>query len=578
LISQDSIQELHQRCDVVEIIGSYAPLKRRGRTYSALCPFHNEKTASFVVYPDTQSFYCFGCGAGGDVITFVMKQENLDYIEAVRFLAERVGMRLNDDGDDDEIKRKKRVLQANRLAARFFFDCLNTDEGKNARAYLRRRGLSDATIKRFGIGYSMPEWSALRDNLRSQGFKDDELIEAGLCQLGKNGGSYDAFRGRVMFPIIDIRGNVVAFGARTLGDDKPKYINTSDTPAFKKTRNLFALNIAKNNTERRLILVEGYMDVIAMHQGGFTNTVATLGTALTADQARIMSQYADEIVISYDSDEAGQKATRRAIDLLKNEGLNVKVLHIEGAKDPDEYIKAYGSERFSALVNGSHGSVEYELENAKSKYGIQTAEGSVRFLREAAEVLARCRSVTEREVYASRIAAELNISKDAILAQVDDILRRNRNRERSEQEKMLSDIPGRLGVPASRRDEVGAAAAERRLLALLFANPDMKDKIKQLITREDFYSEQAADIFETMCRSIEQGGGCGFHELAPLLDSDKISALAGIVAVNSGVNFTEADATFLCKKMVENRNRLTDEKIAATDPEALKKLIEKNKK
>ncbi len=575
-LPRNFIDELHARNDIVEVLSSYLPMKRQGRIHKALCPFHNEKTASFTVYPDTQSFYCFGCNAGGDVITFVMKQENLDYVEAVKLLAQRAGMAMPEETDDGGQRLRRKILDANKKAARFFFDSLNTDAGREVRAYLRRRGLSDSTIKKFGIGYSPDTWGSLRDYLRKEGFYDQELIAAGLLVEGKKG-SYDAFRGRVMFPIIDLRGNVIAFGGRTLGDG-PKYLNTSDTEVFKKSRNLFALNVAKNTPDRTIILAEGYMDVIALHQAGFTNAVATLGTALTAEQARVIANYADEIVICYDSDEAGQRATRRAIDILREVGLLVKVLNFEGAKDPDEFIKKFGAERFRMLLTESSNSVEYELAKAKAKYPISTDEGRVQYLAEASAILARCQSPTERDVYAGRIAEEIKVGKQAILTQAEEISRRRWKKRERDFEKKLGDISSQYQVSPHQRNELGTAAAERRLLALLFQNPDMLQLVKPLLRGEDFFSEDVLQIYLALQSSIEEDAFSGFGSLTALITSDQMSILAGIVAMNTSINYTAADAEFLVKKMRSVKERLAGDDIRKLGTDEIQFMIEKKKK
>ncbi|MCL1830583.1 MAG: DNA primase, partial [Oscillospiraceae bacterium] len=434
-LPQDFLDELHSRNDISEVIGSYISLIGRGRTSKALCPFHSEKTPSFTVFGDTQSFFCFGCNTGGDVISFVMKLDNLSYIEAVRKLADRVNLKMPEDVNDDNAKLRMRIYAANKKAARFFFDHLNSDDGRNARSYLRQRGLQDNFIAKFGLGFSPTGWSDLRDFLRKEGFYDRELLAAGLIAEGKSG-TYDVFRSRIMIPIIDIRGNVIAFGGRALGDTGPKYINTSDTPVFKKSRNLFALNIAKG-LSRELILAEGYMDVIMLHQAGFTGSVATLGTALTVEQTRLISQYADEVLICYDSDEAGKRATKRAIDLCRQIGLSVRVVDYTGAKDPDEYIRKFGSKAFNELLIKSKNSLEYELNKAKDKYPISTDEGKVRYLSEASMILAGSTSPTEIDIYASKLSNEFSVGKEAIMAQVSDIRKR---RHRNNSKKFLESL------------------------------------------------------------------------------------------------------------------------------------------
>ena len=360
------IQELVARNDIYDTISRYVSLQRAGRLYKGLCPFHSERSPSFMVYPETQSYYCFGCGAGGDVIKFTMEMNSLSYIEAVRYLAQRCGMPMPDE-DDGQAKLKSRILQMNKLAARFFYDTLNSDAGRNARKYLRDRQLSDKTIVNFGLGYTPAEWQGLTNYLRSKGFTDEEMTRGYLAARNKNGNLYDIFRDRVMFPIIDLRGNVIAFGGRRMGDEGgPKYLNSGDTPVFKKSNGLFALNLAKKSGKDTFILAEGYMDVIAMHQAGFDNAVATLGTALTSQQAKLIGDYAKKVIISYDSDEAGQKATRRAMEIFEKEEVTVQVLQMDGAKDPDEYIKKYGAQRFEMLLEGANSALDFQLLKLKN--------------------------------------------------------------------------------------------------------------------------------------------------------------------------------------------------------------------
>ncbi|MGN1347231.1 MAG: DNA primase, partial [Eubacteriales bacterium] len=382
MIPASVIEDIRYRCDIESVISSYVSLKRAGSNLKGLCPFHSEKTPSFTVYPETQSFYCFGCGAGGDVITFVMRTENLDYVAAVETLAKRAGITLPEFGErqrSDGVTRT-RVLQMNLEAAKFYRSMLfDENEGAAGRRYFVDRGLSMAAIKRFGLGYSPPSGNRMLAHLTSLGFRTEEIQTAYFA--GKNErGYYDYFRGRVMFPIIDVSGNVIAFGGRVLDDSKPKYLNTSDTPAFKKSRNLFALNYAKNTDAGYFILCEGYMDVIALHDAGFGMAVATLGTALTEEQARTIKKYTGRVILSYDSDEAGQKATARAIELLEKAGLETKVLHMEGAKDPDEYIKKFGKEKFRSLIEESRSKFDYVLENTAAKYDLSNDAEKIRAL------------------------------------------------------------------------------------------------------------------------------------------------------------------------------------------------------
>ena len=390
MIPQEYIQEVVRRNDIEEVVGQYVQLRRRGRTLSGLCPFHNEKTPSFVVYPDTQSFYCFGCGAAGDVISFVRKYNNLGYVETVKQLASRVGMPLPDE-EDKEARARQRLLEINRSAARYFYEQLNAKapEAAQARRYWKeKRGLSDAAIRRFGLGYAPEDFGGLLHYLKRRGFTEWELEHSGLVKHSAKGNLYDIFRHRFMVPIIDVRGSIIAFGGRVLDDSKPKYINSPETMVYHKSRTLFALNIAKKSPSKRYILCEGYMDVISMHEAGFDTAVCACGTALTAEQVKLLSEYADEVILSYDSDEAGQKATERSLGLFANSPVKVSVLSYQGAKDPDEFIKKYGRERFEMLLNGTANPTEFQLKKAKAKYDLRSDDGRLNYIREAIDILA----------------------------------------------------------------------------------------------------------------------------------------------------------------------------------------------
>ena len=417
MIPQEYIQEVVRRNDIEELIGQYVQLRRRGRTLVGLCPFHNEKSPSFTVYPDTQSFYCFGCGAGGDAITFVRKINNLSYVESVKQLASRAGMPMPEE-DDKEGRARSRLLEINRCAARYFYEQLNqrTPEAAAARRYWKeKRGLSDGAIRRFGLGYAPDDFSGLLHYLRQRGFREEELENSGLVKRSQKGNLYDIFRHRVMVPIIDVRGNIIAFGGRVLDDSKPKYINSPETMVYKKSRTLFALNVAKKSTSKRFILCEGYMDVISMHEAGFDTAVCACGTALTAEQVKLLSEYAEETVLCYDSDEAGQKATERSLHLFENSPVKVTVLSIPGAKDPDEFIRTYGRDRFEMILNGTSNPTEFELGKAKKKYDLRTDDGRLEYIREAIGILAGSGvSPTARDVYAGRIAGETGVAKQAV--------------------------------------------------------------------------------------------------------------------------------------------------------------------
>ena len=576
-LTQEFLDELHDRSDVVEVISSYVQLRQRGRLYTGLCPFHSEKTPSFTVYPNTQSYYCFGCGNGGDVITFIKNYENLDYIEAVKLLADRAGMQMPDDTGQDDSYRRKRILEANRQAAKFFFKTLNSDAGREARAYLRRRGLSDETITRFGIGYAPDGWGQLRDYLVSKGFKDSELIEASLCSAGRNGGAFDFFRSRVMFPVIDVRGQVVAFSGRTMGADTRKYVNTKDTPVFKKSKVLFGMNYAKNAGTKRVILVEGQMDVITLHQAGFTDAVATLGTAITDEHAMMLSRYVEEVLVCYDADEAGQKATRRAIDTLRRAGIPTRIIQLEGGKDPDEIIRDKGSSAFRSALDKASVSMEYELLKAQNSVNIDTPEGKVEYLKQVSSILARCESATEREVWAVQVASLTGVDKNTILTSAERIRKQKRSSEQKKQEQKLpGSIAERLNLKVYERDKIGSVSAERRLIAALFLNPDYSRKCSERISGSDFVVEDVGKIFDALITQIDNGDFSGIPSLASVLTDGQMAVLSGALAESSGVNFSSEDTDFFIEKIVEHKDRTSFE-VRSADAETLMQAL-KNKK
>ncbi len=509
--SEDFLYSLKQANNIDSVFSSYVDLKRRGHTLVCRCPFHSEKTPSCTIYPDGQNFYCFGCHAGGDVITFIMRIENLSYPEAVQFLAERAGIPVPEDDNfkkDNTAHIKKKVYEINRAAARHFYSNLKTEGGKVALAYLLNRGLTVETIKKYGIGYAENSWGDMRTFLLSEGFSESDIVLSGVCGKGRNDRVYDLFRHRVMFPIIDLRGNVIAFGGRKLeGSDEsaPKYVNSSDTPVFKKSRNLFSLNYAKNHIKDTLLLAEGYMDVIAINQAGFENVVATLGTALTPEQARLMASYAKKVVIAYDSDEAGQKATHKAISLLSEAGVETRVLKMEGAKDPDEYIQKFGALRFKMLIDNSYGAINFELLKCKSDLDIQTDTGRVEYLKRAIVVLANIVNLIEREVYISKVSSEITVSKEVITAEVEALIRKNKKTtEKKEWRAITNNI-----LP--RNDEINPEAVkfpkesrvEKSILSYIFANPEEMKNVAQNLTEKDFVTSFHRRIY-AFCLSLAE--------------------------------------------------------------------------
>lgn len=510
-ISERFIQDLQEKVDIETVISSQVNLKRRGKTLVGLCPFHNEKTPSFTVYPETRSFYCFGCGAGGDVFSFIRRTENLDYVEAVKAVAQMAGVPMPEDGYDDTLSKKRmRLLSANREAARFFHACLMKPENKPALDYFLNRGLSLNTVRHFGLGYAPNEWRALLEHMRSKGFTDEELVLANLARRSEKDGRtscYDNFRNRVMFPIIDLRGNVIAFGGRVMDDSKPKYINTSDTLVYKKSNGVFALNFAKNDNDNKLILVEGYMDVIALHQAGFTNAIACLGTAFTSEQANLLSRYADEIIICYDNDEAGKKATQRALGVLGRTGLKLRVVAMQGGKDADEIIRKHGKERFASLLGRAANKTEYRLIEEQNKYNINTDDGKLRFLMAATQILAECGSI-ECDIYATRLSNELGVNVDSINAQIRSAKAKNRRseeaRKKRESDTMLEKSFEDKNNP-ERAGNIRAARAEETLIASLMRNPDFYNKLKEKLSPEDFVTAFNRRVIECLLGMLEAG-------------------------------------------------------------------------
>lgn len=537
------IQELKQNNPIDSVMSSYVSLIRRGRGCVCLCPFHSEKSPSCTVFLDSADphFYCFGCGAGGDVITFVMKIENLGYVEAVKFLADRAGMTMPEDLKNDESSRiKSRILEINRTAARFFFDTLTrSPDGEKGRRYFAERQLSMTTITKYGLGYAPNGWSNLYNHLRSKGFYDEEIIAAFLCKRGKKDGVYDVFRDRVMFPIIDLRGNVIAFGGRTIDGDGPKYVNSSDTPVFKKSRNLFSLNFAKKSEEKRLILAEGYMDVIAINQAGFENVVATLGTALTQEQARLMSQYAEEIIIAYDSDGAGQNATHKAINLLSEVGLRTKIIKMDGAKDPDEYIKKFGALRFKQLLDKSGGAIEFELEKCRAGLDTETDEGRIEYLKRCVNILANITSPIEREVYAGRLAEANRVNKEMIVQQVNGLIKKRQNQSKNKEwteirtfQKQMRTNPDSYRNPKKYKAEIG-------IITYLAANPDDADYISSRIASEQFATDFNKKVYSVMLKKIKNSSFSDILSLQSEFSADEMGKITEIEVNSKDVNINK---------------------------------------
>ena len=531
-------------------MGRYVHLIRSGSNYKCLCPFHSEKTPSCTVYTGTQSFYCFGCGAGGDVITFTKQIENLDTYEAIKLLAERGGLEMpENDLNKDGAKLKLRILEMNREAANFFYRNLLQGQDKRGLQYAVQRGLTPKAIKKYAIGYAPAAWDGLMKHLEGLGFTREEMLSAGLIRQNARG-CFDFFRERVMFPIIDLRGNVIAFGGRLIEGEGPKYLNSGDTPVFKKSRNLFSLNFAKNANVKQLILAEGYMDVIAINQAGFEQVVATLGTALTAEQARIMAQYATEVVLCYDSDSAGQNATHRAINLLSEAGLHTRILKVQDAKDPDEYIRKFGATRFKLLLDNSGGAINFELARCREGLDLATEQGKIDFLRRTVQVLAGIRNEMEREVYLSRIAKEEEISLDILHSRVKAQLRKSYYTEKKQNWNAMM-------AKSSFRDELNPEApkyqreakAEEQILAYLFLHPDLLPEVEKRLKPEHFFTSLHRKIYEIFCERMPETDTFSVSMFRDACSDAEMGRITGIMAHNAEVALT-ADTLNDCIRLL----------------------------
>ena len=564
-IPREVIEEIVYRTDIEQLIGSYVSLRRTGSNLSGLCPFHSEKTPSFTVTPAKKMFYCFGCGAGGNAITFIQKAENLDFVQAVEHLAQRAGVVIPRDEKykQDEVSRN-RIYSMNKEAAKFFRDCLYDPRyGNEAMAYLKeKRRLSDGVIKHFGLGFSPNDFGLLTRHLQNLGYTEEELVKGFLCGKSQRTGKlYDYFRNRVMFPIIDVSGNIIGFGGRVMDDSKPKYLNTSDTPGFKKSKNLFALNYAKNHCENQLLLCEGYMDVIAMHAAGFQNAVATLGTALTPEQARLMTKYTKKVVVCYDSDEAGQRAADRSIKILGEVGLDVRILKMQGAKDPDEYIKTYGADRLKLALDESRTWFDFKMNGVLAKYDLSVAGDRVKASQEISAVIAGVYSPVEREIYITHVAPVLGLTPEIMK---NNIEREIKKRKSEEENKELQNIKlsvrnygDRVNPDAVKN--VAANAAEEAILGMLLMYDEHRETVKNRkieISGEDFFTALGRRIFE---------------KIMELHNSD-----GGFSMVLMGEDFS-ADEAGRIQKLLQAREALTDNgtKVFLSYVDALKKAKRK---
>ena len=526
------LDELNARNPIEDVVGQYVALTKRGNNLFGLCPFHSEKTPSFSVAPDKGIYYCFGCHKGGGAVNFIMEIENLSYPDAIRFLAKRAGMEVPEDDEyQSQFRKKERLWALCRDAARFFHAQLKTPQATEARKYIAKRGLSDGAITRFGIGFAPDSWTALADAMTAKGYTKSELLEAGLVRKSeKNGSIYDWFRNKLIFPIIDVRGNVIGFGGRVLDNSKPKYINSPESALFSKRRNLFAMNFVKKSKQGYIILTEGYMDTVTLHQYGFDCAVASLGTSLTQEHADLLSKYTKEIVLIYDGDAAGQNAIRRAIPILEKTGLRIKILRMQGAKDPDEYLHEYGADRFKLLLQGSEGQAEYRLQSLQMQFDLTQDEQKVEFAKQAAELICTFSTAVEREIYGTRAAEAAGLTPEVMKLEISKAFKRRVARQRKEQEKREL-APSVMIQPKSRElryQNVRSAAAEEELLRMLLKEPELFAKAESL-TAEAFSVPFFGRVFDFWRQRWRDGLPVTAAGLESLLTAEELAHLTSVL-------------------------------------------------
>lgn len=583
-LCDEFLDDLRRRADIESTVSSYVSLKRKGKILTGLCPFHNEKTPSFTVYPETQSYYCFGCGNGGDVITFIRNIENLDYMEAVKLLADRHGVSMPQDGYDSGLSKKRTEMYgANREAARFFHAKLYSPEGRQGLEYFYSRGLTDDTIRHFGLGYAPDSKDELIEYLISKGYSQQLLYDANILRLSERYDKkiyYNAFRKRAMFPIIDLRGNVIAFSGRRIhdADSDRKYVNTSDTLVYKKGSNLFALNFAKKSKSDSIILCEGNLDVISLHQAGFTNAVAGLGTALTEEQAHLLSHYAGEIFICYDSDEAGQKATRKAINILGKTTLKVRIIHMTGGKDPDEIIQKFGAEGFKRCLDSAANDVEFSLLSERSKYDISSPAGRSDYLKAAAAVLASLNSPVELDIYISRLSEEFSVNKDAVAAQVKIEREKRAKKQKNEFYREVRDSVINQGdkinkVNTQRSKALRAAKAEEILIASFMSDPELYRKLESKLTPELFVTDFNRRVFSAISERIKDGRPVGLSFFASEFTPEEISVIARIETVSTDISNSVRECEDCINVLKKEKNRHIDVKPSEMSDEDFMKLF-----
>lgn len=546
---EEIIEEVRIRNDIIEVVSEYVKLERKGRSYFGLCPFHNEKSPSFSVEPTKQFFYCFGCNKGGNVIQFIMNIEHLDFVEALKFLAERAGISLpepDDSGEREKAKKRKEILDLNKEAARFFFSTLAGKSGFEAQSYLKKRGLAEKTITQFGLGLSLNGWNELTSYLLSKGATEELLLSSGLSLKSRKGDLVDRFRGRVMFPIFDIRGNIIGFGGRALGDMQPKYMNSPDTPVYNKNRELYGLNYARQSKSKKLLIVEGYMDVISLHQAGINYAVASLGTALTNMQAWLLKKYSDEVIVSYDADSAGQAATLRGTEILEKAGCQMRVLVIPEGKDPDEYVRNYGPEKFKKLVDGAISLLDYKIRLQKNMHNMDTVDDKLKLLNSIADILASHENSIERELYTKSYAEQYGISAESLRTEIKKRIAKKRSEP--ERTSYRNERTNQDGAALQRVDD-RYGELEYMLLVMICLENRLFSRISKVYSVDDFKDAGAKEAAKILYDKLTINRSCVLAELLNELEPAASSYLARLAQTKCNLEDAQKAAMDILNKL-----------------------------
>jgi DNA primase len=580
LLSEEFFEQLRQSNDIVSAMSGYATLKKAGRDFICLCPFHSEKTPSCHIYTDDQRFYCFGCNAGGDIINFTRLTENLDFMGAVRLLAERAGISMpNDSGGQEELNKRSRIYSMNKEAARFFRDCLLSDGGRQGLDFLHSRGLTDNTIRKYGLGYAPDSWNALKYHMNSLGYHDTELVEAFLLKQNEKGNIYDIFRNRAMFPVFDRTGKIIAFSGRRIDDGKDyKYVNSSNTPVYQKGENIFSINFAKNSKKKYMIICEGNIDAVMLNQAGFDNAVAVLGTALTPSQARLLRFYCEEVVLAYDSDSAGEKATVKAINLLNKEGMTARVLNLGNANDPDDYIKQYGAESFRSLVEKSGSAISFEMDKLKSSVDLGTPEGRAEYLQKGVQFLSEVDNIYERTVYGSQLANDCGLAPNGINDAIEAAVKnKSRGRARNEKRELLKPAVKRDAVNPDTAQFPKEEAAERGIIAFLFHSPDKLGVILRNLSPNDFPTAFNRKLFETIILRLNKKLSIGTSSLGDEFSAVEVGRIEKIKVENAGLPFNDGRLMDYINVLIEHKENRNKKSHNEMNDEELREYMKKLK-